>query len=109
MFLTINTMMVWLLMFLCGALLVDSIKPKFCINCKYFIKPSLGVSNEFAKCSLFIVENQKYLIDGVHRESNYRYCYTAREFDSLCGKNATKYKKKYTWKIIDTNSTAFDK
>lgn len=102
---TINTMMVWLLMFLCGALLADSIKPKFCINCKYFVKPSGGTSNEFAKCSLFVIESQKYLIDGVHRHSNYRYCYTAREFDSLCGKNATKYKKRYTWK---NNSTIVD-
>lgn len=92
-------------MFLCGALLVDSIKPKFCINCKYFVKPSGGTSNELAKCSLFAIESQKYLIDGVHRHSNYRYCYTAREFDSLCGKNATKYKKKYTWK---NNSTTVD-
>jgi hypothetical protein len=98
-------MMVWLLMFLCGALLADSIKPKFCINCKYFVKPSGETSNEFAKCSLFAIESQKYLIDGVHRHSNYRYCYTAREFDSLCGKNATKYKKKYTWK---NNSTTVD-
>jgi len=97
-------MMVWLLMFVCGALLVDSNKPKFCINCKYFIKPPGGL-NEFAKCSLFTLENPKYLIDGVHRNSNYRYCYTAREFDNLCGKNATKYKKRYTWK---NNSTFVD-
>jgi hypothetical protein len=98
-------MMVWLLMFLCGALLVDSIKPKFCINCKYFVKPSGGTSNEFSKCSLFIVESQKYLIDGVHRNSDYKYCSTAREFEGLCGKNATKYKKRYTWK---NNSTTID-
>jgi hypothetical protein len=55
-------MMVWLLMLLCGALLVDSNKPKFCINCKYFIKPPGGL-NEFAKCSLFTVDNPKFLID----------------------------------------------
>jgi len=98
-------MMVWLLMFLCGALLVDSIKPKFCINCKHFVKPPYGMSNEYARCSLFTTENRKYLVDGVHRNSDYKYCSTAREFDSLCGKNATKYKKRYTWK---NNSTIVD-
>jgi hypothetical protein len=97
-------MMLLVLIFLCGALLADSITPKFCINCKYFVKPPAGM-NEFAKCSLFLVNNPKFLIDGVHRQSNYRYCYTAREFDSLCGKNATKYKKRYTWKRTDVNST----
>ena len=90
--------MVWLLMFLCGALLVDSIKPKFCINCKHFVKPPDGMSNEYAKCSIFIGENQKFLVDGVHSNSNYKYCSTARNFEGLCGRNATKYKKKYTWK-----------
>lgn len=103
----INTSMLRLLL-LCVFLLVDSIKPKFCINCKHFVKPSCGGSNEFAKCALFTVDSPKYLIDGVHRQSNYRYCCTAREFDSLCGKNGTKYKKKYTWKTVDVNSTTVD-
>jgi len=101
------TVMVWLLIFLCGALLADSIKPKFCINCKYFIKPPAGM-NEYARCSLFLVNSPKFLIDGLHRNEDYRHCYTAREFDDLCGKNATKYKKRYTWKRTHVNSTRID-
>jgi len=89
-------------------LLANSMREKFCINCKYFIKPTTGGLNEFAKCSMFPTNNPKYLIDGRHRQSDYRYCYTARDFDSLCGKNGTKYKKKYTWKRIETNSTTID-
>lgn len=96
------------LLLVCMFLLVDSIKPKFCINCKHFVKPPEGMSNEFARCSLFATENRKYLVDGVHRNSNYKYCSSAREFDDLCGKNATKYKKRYTWKRTDVNSTIID-
>jgi hypothetical protein len=89
-------------------LLVDSIKPKFCINCKHFVKPPDGMSNEYAKCSIFIGETQKFLVDGVHRQSDYKYCSTARQFEDLCGKNATKYKKRYILKKTKINSTTVD-
>lgn len=99
----INTSML-LLIFLCMFLLADSIKPKLCINCKYFVNPPAGI-NEYARCSLFLVNSPKFLIDGVHRNQDYRHCYNAREFDDLCGKNATKFKKKYILKKTKINST----
>ena len=72
------------------------IKTKFCINCKHFIPHEHN--NEFGKCSLFVYENSKYLVDGIVRDNEYYACSTARSWDHLCGKPAKKYRKKYTKK-----------
>lgn len=68
------------------------VKPKFCINCKYFIPDKLG--NEYGKCMAFQYENSKFLIDGTER-NNYYYCSTSRNNENLCGKTGKKYVKKY--------------
>ena len=70
------------------------IKPKFCVNCKHFIPHEHN--NEYGKCSLFVYENSKYLVDGIVRDNEYYACSTARSWDQLCGKPAKKYRKKYT-------------
>ena len=67
-------------------------KPKLCINCKYFITDS-KFGYEYGKCSAFPVENTKILIDGVVRMNEFRFCYTARSCDDLCGKIGKKYYK----------------
>ena len=70
-----------------------TIKPKFCVNCKHFIPHEHN--NEFGKCSLFVYENAKYLVDGIVRDNEYYACSTARSWDHLCGKTAKKYRKRY--------------
>jgi hypothetical protein len=71
------------------------IKPKFCINCKYFIKNSLSDKSEYGKCTKFPFEQSKFLIDGVIRNDDFAYCSTARSHDDLCGAEAKEYKRKY--------------
>ena len=71
-----------------------TIKPKFCVNCKHFIPHEHN--NEFGKCALFLYENSKILVDGIARENEYYTCSTARSWGHLCGKDGTKYRKKYT-------------
>jgi len=73
-------------------------KNKFCINCKYFIPHERN--NEFGKCSLFVYENSKFLVDGIVRDNEYYSCSTARSCDQLCGKSAKKYRKKYTKRFV---------
>ena len=68
------------------------IKPKFCINCKYFIPSDTG--NEFSKCMAVQYENSKFLIDGIIR-NDYYYCSSARNNEELCGKIGKKFVKKY--------------
>jgi hypothetical protein len=69
-----------------------SLKPKFCINCKHYIQGETN-NKEYGKCSLFVKDDPRFLVDGVVRTDNYRYCSTARSYDHLCGVNATKYEK----------------
>jgi hypothetical protein len=74
------------------------IEPKFCVNCRYFIKPEDGIKNEFGRCSKFPFENPKNLVDGIIRKDDFLYCSTVRNLEKCCGKNAINYKKKYTRK-----------
>jgi hypothetical protein len=71
------------------------IKPKFCVNCRYFIPNTDGLKTEYGKCSIFPYENSKYLVDGIIRDTEYFTCSTARSCEKLCGKNGNRYKKKY--------------
>lgn len=76
-----------------------SLKPKLCINCKYFIKDYLS-NDKFGKCSLFPKkENDIYmLVSGIPEDKNleYHYCSVSREIVNMCGKEGKLYKKKYT-------------
>jgi hypothetical protein len=69
------------------------IKPKFCVNCRYYLPYGLGP--EYGKCSIFPFENSKYMVDGIIRDTEYFSCSTARSCEKLCGKAGNKYKKKY--------------
>ena len=73
------------------------IKPKFCMNCKYFLTDNK--SNDFSKCSLFPLENENetFLVNGIVKEEtlDYYYCSTSRAFDYMCGQEGALYKKKY--------------
>ena len=73
-------------------------KPKFCVNCRYFIQNTEGLKAEYGKCSKFPYENSKFLVDGIIRNADYYSCSSARSWEKLCGKDAVKYKKKYVRK-----------
>ena len=77
------------------------IKPKLCVNCKFFIRPTNGLKDEFGTCGKLPFENTRFLVDGIVREDDFYSCSTARTWESLCGKNAKEYKKKYTRKLSE--------
>jgi len=77
-------------------------KPKFCVNCKYFIETTY-LNKDNGKCSLFPNESKDYLVSGVKRPENYYYCSTARSWDHMCGINGTMYKKRRNTKGETTN------
>ena len=67
---------------------------KLCINCKYFITDN--DNGKYAKCSLFSKDEGliNYLLNGIN-ENEYYYCSIVRGNEKYCGKEGTKYKKKY--------------
>jgi hypothetical protein len=69
-------------------------KPKLCVNCKYFIPDN--DNGKYAKCSLFQKEDGliNYLVNGIN-ENEYYFCSTLRSNKEYCGKEGTKYKRKY--------------
>jgi len=76
-------------------------KPKLCVNCKYFITDN--GSGKYGKCSLFSrKENEIYrLVNGIYEYNNEtHYCSVARGSESMCGEEGKMYKKKYTKKSI---------
>jgi len=89
--------MYYIFSFLCLILSASSFEmtPKLCINCRYFIKPTDGMKNEYGTCALFPIYDSDYLVDGIVRDTEYYRCSSARTLKEFCGKDATKYKKKY--------------
>jgi hypothetical protein len=76
-------------------------KPKLCINCKYFITDNN--TGKFGKCSFFPKkENDIYnLVNGIHKDNiEYNFCAVSREIEDMCGKEGKKYKKIYIKKSI---------
>ena len=75
------------------------IKPKLCINCRYFITDN--VDSKFSKCSLFTkeenVNNYYVLVNGISENKiiEYHYCRTSRQIETMCGKEGKMYKRKY--------------
>ena len=61
------------------------IKPKLCINCKYFITDiDNDNDNQFGKCTLFIKDNSNSiyeLVNGIRQDEDieYHYCSTLEE------------------------------
>ena len=77
------------------------IKPKLCINCKYFITDN--DNGKFGKCSLFPrKKNDIYnLVNGINKEIiDYKYCATSIEQKHMCGPEGKMYKRKYNKKSI---------
>ena len=72
---------------------LKQIKPKLCINCKYFI-PDNDIG-KFGKCSFFPTNENysNFLVNGISEE-NYHYCSTSRQIKDMCGEEGKYYKKK---------------
>ena len=78
------------------------IKPKLCINCKYFITDNN--TGKFGKCSLFPKQTKDIfrLVNGIQENKivEYQYCSVARELENMCSQEGKMYKKKYIKKEI---------
>ena len=73
---------------------VKQIKPKFYINCKYFIPDTATNAGIFSKCSFFPKKDGeiKFLVNGINYYENY-YCSTSIKNDEMCGEEGKCYKK----------------
>jgi hypothetical protein len=80
-----------------------TIKPKFCIDCKFFRKDDLD--NKYGTCVLFPKKNDEhmnddryFLVNGIDNRKKqnieYNFCSTSRHFDTMCGKDGIFYEKK---------------
>ena len=83
---------------LISLIICNSSKPKFCINCKYYIKSH--IDDKYSCCALS--RNTQftgtYLVTGLYERNEYMHCTTERSDNGICGVNATRYKKKYVRK-----------
>jgi hypothetical protein len=72
---------------------LKQIKPKLCIDCKYFI--SDNNTGKYGKCSFFPTDKSRIhlLVNGVEEQDCY-YCSTSRTSSDMCGKEGKHYKKK---------------
>ena len=70
------------------------IKPKLCINCKYYINYSGFKSDAiYGKCLLSSKNDDiNFLISG---EKKLEYCLTSRSSENMCGKEGKLYIRKY--------------
>jgi hypothetical protein len=70
-------------------------KPKFCVDCKYFITDNK--TGRFGKCSLSPIRenNMNWLVNGIHCIEEYQYCSLVRSTEDMCGTEGKMYKKKY--------------
>ena len=79
-------------------LTVTCIKPKLCINCKYYINTSDVKSNIiYGKCLLFPRKNDNdinFLVTG-EKKLEYDYCSTSRNSENMCGEEGKLHVRKY--------------
>jgi hypothetical protein len=71
------------------------IKPKLCVNCKFF--KTDFISNKYGKCSFFVTqkEDEYFLVNGVdNSKKDYAFCSIARKYEDMCGKDGKFYEKK---------------
>ena len=73
----------------------SQMKPKFCIDCKFY-KKDFFTSTAFGTCTLFPIEreNDYFLVNGnnnINNNMQYHYCSTSREFEHMCGKQGKFY------------------
>ena len=77
------------------------IKPKLCIDCKFFRKDNLS-NDKFGKCSFFPDkkdyddDDMEFLVTGIKKNKKefYYFCSTSRKYEDMCGKEGRFYEKK---------------
>ena len=75
---------------------LNEIKPKLCVNCKFFTN-SFIMDNKYGRCSLFqITETETktdidYFVTGIKRKNRLQFCSIARDYDDMCGKEGKRY------------------
>ena len=80
--------------------LVECYKPKFCMNCKYFLRDNILPDDlTFAHCAKFPKKDEnemEYLITGEKNKEveSFHFCTTARRYDDKCGKEGKHYRRK---------------
>lgn len=68
------------------------IKPKICVNCKFFKKRFI-IDNKYGRCSLFPIEEKiDFLVDGV-KNKDYEFCSIVRQYGK-CGEEGKLYVEK---------------
>jgi len=76
----------------------NAVKPKLCVDCKFFIKDNFFTRNEFGKCALFskVKKNDNYLVDGSkkYEKTEYSYCSIVRKYEDSCGEEGRLYEKR---------------
>lgn len=87
-------------MIICSIILlpfsVSQIKPKLCIDCKFYRK-NFFTSSEFGKCALFPIgkDTDSFLVNGKMDDNiEYYFCSTLRKYEDMCGKEGKLYEKK---------------
>uniref|UniRef100_A0A6C0EE05 Uncharacterized protein n=1 Tax=viral metagenome TaxID=1070528 RepID=A0A6C0EE05_9ZZZZ len=73
------------------------IKPKLCVNCKFFMKESFLTPDAYSKCTKFsFIDHDDFFVNGIKRPETkrYYYCSTARNFDHMCGIEGKKFEEK---------------
>jgi hypothetical protein len=86
----------YIIVIICSLILpifsLQTVKPKLCINCKYFI--SDNDTGKLGKCSLFEKKEGDifFLVNGIKEEENY-YCSVSRSSNHMCGEEGKYYKK----------------
>jgi hypothetical protein len=73
-----------------------TVKPKLCIDCKFFTKDFFN-SNEFGRCKIYPkeVDHKYFLVDGINKNSDdYYFCCTARDYEDMCGSEGKYYEKR---------------
>ena len=73
------------------------IKPKLCVNCKFFMKESFFTPDAYSKCVKFsFIDHDDFFVNGIKRPETkqYYYCSTARNFDHMCGNEGKKFEEK---------------
>ena len=93
--------MKYIIIFICSIILpifsLREIKPKLCINCKYFLTDKSN--DKYAKCSLFPKQDGKinFFVNDKYNE-DYYYCSISRFMKDMCGEEGKLYKRKYVKK-----------
>ena len=81
--------------------LASQIKPKLCIDCKFY-KKHFFTDSEFGKCSVFPIGkyDDSFLVNGkIDKNIQYYYCSTSRKNEDMCGKEGKFCEKKINWKF----------